>query len=254
MHKISVIVPTYNRHKYLRNLLGCFLSQTYPEIELLICDDSDEPSTYLKAVSKEYPNIYYAHVPMRMTIGAKRNLLIRMASGDFIAQFDDDDYYAPNYLEVMLANLQQQEVDFITLSRWFAYAIEDDCFAYWETDRFGQFIYEVGVDGVRQVAHHMTTPNFIFGTLWGFGFSYFFKREVFEQVQFPDVNFAEDYYFYLQLKDVGFTSGHFPDEQGLVLHLLHPQSTSKIFPQYLLPSGLMPLIFPTIKSFLQKLE
>lgn len=254
MQKISVIVPTYNRHKYLRNMLGCFLSQTYPNIELLICDDSDEPSTYLKAVSREYPNIYYAHVPMRMTIGAKRNLLIRMASGDFIAQFDDDDYYAPNYLEAMMFHLQQQNVDFITLSRWFAYSVEHDCFAYWATDYFGQFIYQVGLEGVIQVLHEHTSPNFIEGTLWGFGFSYFFKKEIFEQVQFQDINFAEDYYFHCQLNDYGFKSGYFPDEQGLVLHLLHPQSTSQIYPQYLLPSGIMPTFFPNIKTFLQKLE
>ena len=40
-----------------------------------------------------------------MKVSAKRNWLCERASAPVIAQFDDDDYYAPNYLAVMLKPL-----------------------------------------------------------------------------------------------------------------------------------------------------
>jgi hypothetical protein len=42
-----------------------------------------------------------------MLVSAKRNWLCERASAPAIAQFDDDDYYAPHYLATMLARLGQ---------------------------------------------------------------------------------------------------------------------------------------------------
>lgn len=37
---VSVLIPAYNRPRYLREALQCALDQTYKNIEIIICDDS----------------------------------------------------------------------------------------------------------------------------------------------------------------------------------------------------------------------
>ena len=62
----------------------------------------------------------YTHVTERLTIGEKRNRLIAASSGQVIVHFDDDDYYAPCYVEWMLRQLGDH--DLVKLVGWFAYA------------------------------------------------------------------------------------------------------------------------------------
>jgi len=245
VEKISVIVPTYNRESYLQNLIRFFLDQTYSNKELLIADDSDKPCSMMPELCREHSEIKYFYQAKRQTIGEKRNQLLQVASGELIAQFDDDDYYAPQYLETMHQTLLGSASDFLTLSRWFAYSAPLNIFAYWETDRRFPLHYRVSSSDVRIVSTEPHPPDFIEINLFGFGFSYFFRRRVFESVQYAPMNCGEDYNFYCKLVQQGFKTMTVPDETGLVLHLLHQSNTSLILPQYLLPTGLLSRFFDT---------
>jgi hypothetical protein len=45
---------------------------------------------------------------------------------------------------------------------------------------------------------------------------------------------------------------HFPDDEGLALHILHGNNTSRAFPQYLLPPVLMHHFFPhKLRAYLE---
>jgi glycosyltransferase involved in cell wall biosynthesis len=248
METISVIVPTYNRQQYLPKLVSCFVAQTCQHKELLIGDDSQQPCEWLVQLARETDNIHYFHFPQRMTIGAKRNWLAKQATGDLIAQFDDDDDYAPGYLAFMSHQLKQSGYDFLTLSRWFCYATALKLFCYWETDRVSSSHYRVASDGVTSIQLDVTNltamETFIQNNLWGYGFSYVYRKAVLETVQFPDQNFGEDFAFYTQLKAMDFNTGCVADEEGLVLHMMHAANTSVIFPQYILPHGLRHRFFP----------
>src|SRR3954471_5913053 len=101
--KVSVVTPTFGREKYLPGLLACFAAQTHTDRELLILDDSPAPSTFFGGLADS--RVRYVHSKERLTIGEKRNRLVEMATGEVIASFDDDDYYAPGYLTAMLDGL-----------------------------------------------------------------------------------------------------------------------------------------------------
>jgi hypothetical protein len=45
--------------------------------------------------------------------------MVREATGEVIAQFDDDDYYAPDYVATMLARLGTS--DLVKLSGWYLF-------------------------------------------------------------------------------------------------------------------------------------
>ena len=102
---VSVICPTYNRRKFLPNLLNQFLSQTYPQenMELIIVDDSPESN---EDIIPKQSNIKYHYVEEKMMLGKKRNYINSLASGDIIVCFDDDDFYAPERVAHAVQRLQ----------------------------------------------------------------------------------------------------------------------------------------------------
>ncbi len=94
-------MPTRGRQEMARQAVEVFLSQTYEHKELWILDDSDCLSF------NESPNdgrIHYAR-HAGGSIPAKRNLLTRMATGEFIMNIDSDDWSAPERMEYQLKEL-----------------------------------------------------------------------------------------------------------------------------------------------------
>lgn len=92
---VSVICPTYNRHRFLPILIYQFQYQQYPKdkMELIILDDSPEPYANIEEFVREDPRIRYIHHPEKCIIPKKRNMLNDLAKGDIIVAFDDDDFY-----------------------------------------------------------------------------------------------------------------------------------------------------------------
>lgn len=105
---VSCIMPTNGRPDWVRQSIRYFQRQTYPARELVIVDNGrgscerDLPCD---------PRIRYVHRPQRMTIGAMRNLACEMARGDFIAHWDDDDWYGPERLAVQVAPIAAGAAD-----------------------------------------------------------------------------------------------------------------------------------------------
>ena len=98
--KITIICPTYNRPERHANLYAVFNHQNYSDKELLVMDDSAEKSPFFAELQDD--RVTYLHLTSSSTIGHKRNLMADIAKGEVIAHFDDDDYYAPDYLQTML--------------------------------------------------------------------------------------------------------------------------------------------------------
>jgi glycosyltransferase involved in cell wall biosynthesis len=127
---VSIITPTYGRDALLRAVCGVVLRQTRADFEWLILDDSPEPSAFFAAPPD--PRIRYVHRPgPRLSIGAKRNWLVDNARAEIIAQFDDDDYYAPDCLARMTESLRPG-IDLVKLSAWFVYSRVYERLGYWD--------------------------------------------------------------------------------------------------------------------------
>src|SRR5688572_16721881 len=106
---VSIITPSFGRHALLEAQHRIVAAQTVSDFEWLILDDSAEPSAYFTRLDD--PRVRYTHDPQRMIVAAKRNWLCERSVAPVIAQFDDDDYYAPHYLATMLARLDQAKAD-----------------------------------------------------------------------------------------------------------------------------------------------
>lgn len=120
---ISCIMPTRGRTELALQAVRYFQAQDYPRLELVIVDDAGSD---LGSRLPPDPRIRWQAVPPGMSIGAKRNLAVQHARGEIVAQWDDDDWYAPQRLRVQAAPILGGRADvtalradvFFDLERW----------------------------------------------------------------------------------------------------------------------------------------
>jgi glycosyltransferase involved in cell wall biosynthesis len=100
----SVIIPNYNKERYVAAAIRSVLAQTISEIEVIVVDDgsTDDSARRIADVAAEDQRVRYHRRSGRLGAGAARNLGIRMAKGDLIALLDSDDLYSPDKLEKQL--------------------------------------------------------------------------------------------------------------------------------------------------------
>ena len=117
--RISVLIPTYNRRKFLPLLMSNLRHMDYPKdlMEICISDDGKE-----SLFPDDFP---YEHVfsPMKvkyeritdrhLSIGEKRNRLVKMSSNKIVANMDDDDLYLPSYLRYAVSVLTNYKVGIV---------------------------------------------------------------------------------------------------------------------------------------------
>jgi len=99
---VSVIIPTYNRSKYLKIAIESVLEQTHTNFELLILDNCSNDNT--REVISKYSDIRIKSITHLANIGPFANWLYGMhwSKGQFFTILGDDDFYRPNFLEVRI--------------------------------------------------------------------------------------------------------------------------------------------------------
>ena len=239
---VSIITPTLNRHALLKAQHGYLLAQSEQDFEWLILDDGPEPSVYFAQISD--PRIRYHHLAgPKMRVSAKRNWLCERAGAAVIAQFDDDDYYAPDYLAAMLNRLTESGADITKLSAWFVYSVQLKRLGWWDTASTLGLHFTFGPEPVLNAFFNKEAPDTMKNNYAGYGFSYVFKKSMWEKAPFPHVEYASDYGFVAAALAKGCRLDHFADTQGLCLHVLRKDNMSKSFPQYLLPDFMLAKLF-----------
>ncbi len=106
--KVSVIIPAYNRGRYIRQTVESVLNQTYTNIELIVIDDGSTDDT--RDVLEGYGDrIIMLEHEGRQNRGqsASINLGLDHASGEYLAILDSDDYWEPDKIESQVGYLQQ---------------------------------------------------------------------------------------------------------------------------------------------------
>lgn len=114
--KFSIITPSYNQGKYIKNTLDSVLSlQSSCSVEHIVVDggSKDETVSILKEYSQKYPNLVWNSCPDRGQSDAI-NKGLKLASGEIISYINSDDYYLPNVLNKVLYIFEKYpEVDFV---------------------------------------------------------------------------------------------------------------------------------------------
>lgn len=124
-------------------------------------DHGPHPSGFFSGISDG--RVSYIHRPDdglgADALGAKRNALnsmARAAGAFFIAQFDDDDVYLPDYLARTIHALHSCHADLVNLA----------CFTHWDAVDDVLYRYRVADDAIA--GHHARK--------WGYGFTFVYRR------------------------------------------------------------------------------
>jgi len=115
--KFTIIITAYKRYNAIKTLLYSLLAQTYNNFDLIIIHDGfDRLHIDTMAEFLQYPNIMYFQTPIRYNNWGMslRNIGISLATGDFIINTNDDNYYTPNWLEELNSAIESdQNINFV---------------------------------------------------------------------------------------------------------------------------------------------
>jgi len=191
--------------------------------ELVVVDTGLRPSPFFSSLTDA--RVKYHHLHGRgdaLTVGAKRNRAVTLASGEFVAHFDDDDLYAPPYLEEMLRAMQEGAAHAVKLRSWYTLDVASGI--------CGKLDANAGLpqplEGSRQ--RGLFTH--------GYGFSFVYRREVALRVPFYDTTWGEDLFFAYALEEAGVPVAWCSDKDFVCLHIQHADNLSRSIAQRLVPT------------------
>jgi glycosyltransferase involved in cell wall biosynthesis len=119
MPLISVIVPVYNTEKYLAECINSLTTQTYRNIEILLINDGSTDSS--EKICKQFLLMddrikYYSQT--NNGVSSARNKGLDIASGEYIAFVDSDDYVSDDFLEQLYKNIDGYDISICGLFRF----------------------------------------------------------------------------------------------------------------------------------------
>ena len=96
--KVSCLLVTGNREAFAQCAIDAYAAQTYSHKELVIVDSGNTPLDLTNRA--DVPGIRYFRALSGRTLGELRNLALSLARGEYFIQWDDDDYSAPERVQV----------------------------------------------------------------------------------------------------------------------------------------------------------
>ena len=231
---VSCIMPTRGRAVWVQQAVRYFQRQDYPERELIIVDerptDTGRPDEAEEALASAIracgDSVRYIRLEPGLTIGAKRNRACELARGEIVAQWDDDDWYAPDRLRRQVAPILAGEADITGLEAGVFFELAP--WRFWRcTPALHRRLFAADVHG---------------GTL-------VFRRDVWaRQAHYPNVSLAEDAYFLRTALRHGARLKKLANE-GSFVYLRHGQNAWN-FPcgQYVDPAGWLAAPEPSLPT------
>lgn len=106
---LTIIIPSFNYGRYLRESLDSILSQDFEDYEVLLMDDgsTDETPVIAQSYAEKYPHIRYCRRVNNLGIFATAEEGRCLANGKYLHFFSADDRYLPQFLSKSIQCLQE---------------------------------------------------------------------------------------------------------------------------------------------------
>lgn len=112
IHKVSVIIPVYKVEKELDRCIQSVMQQTYQNLEIILVDDGspDQCPQMCDTYQKKDTRIKVIH-KKNGGLSSARNAALDIASGEYIAFVDSDDWIALDFIETLVHNAEKENAD-----------------------------------------------------------------------------------------------------------------------------------------------
>jgi len=100
---VSIYIPAYNAKEFIIQAIDSALAQTYPNIEVCVCDDWSTDKTF-QLITSHYANNSRVKIcrTRNKGISAASRAAVALSTGEYIGQLDADDVLLPNAVETLL--------------------------------------------------------------------------------------------------------------------------------------------------------
>ena len=112
MDLVSIIIPVYGVEQYLDRCVRSVVNQSYTHLEIILVDDgsTDQCPAICDAWANRDSRIQVIHKP-NGGLSSARNAGLDVATGEFIAFVDSDDYVEPDYIAAMVRAAEDKHAD-----------------------------------------------------------------------------------------------------------------------------------------------
>ena len=180
---ISVIVPVYNVAQYLSQCVSSILSQDYGDLEVILIDDgsTDASGEICDQYAAKDSRVRVIHQKNGGAAAAK-NAGLRLASGDYLAFADSDDYLEPGAYGFLMKTLLETNAD----------AVQGSFREVYRNRAEEQHIRGETLEGYDYLLRF--PKDFSCALLW----NKLYRREIFDGVFFEEGHKIDDEYFTYQ--------------------------------------------------------
>ena len=203
---ISIIVPFYNTEKYIEQCLTSIQGQTFSNFECLMIDDGSSDSS--REIASKFLSDSRFKLLNKEHIGfpQAKNLGLDNAKGDYICFIDSDDFVDEYYLECLYSTLMKTNTD---ISCCALYSFRNDATPKINKDASVKIFKES-----RMLELFLSCSTFMWNKLY--------KREIFDNMRFDDVEALSDtmicYKLFERAKSVSFIN------KILIYHRVHNEN------------------------------
>lgn len=193
--KLTIIIPVYNKIRYLAGLLKQVRVQTFRDFECLLIDDGSTDGS--GAVCDEFAGLdtrfRVFHIP-NGGVSHARNVGLDAAEGEYITFIDGDDGVRPDYLETLIRCLEESHAQMLISG-------------YEKVTADGTLVRTVTPACTGTVCFQELLPGFAQeqrdSGLYGCCVAKVFPRALIQNIRFDEsLKLAEDFDFYLKLYEI----------------------------------------------------
>jgi len=132
---VSIVLPTYNGEKFIKDSIESILSQTYTNWELIVVNDcsSDNTLKIIEEYAKKDSRINIVINSTNLKLPASLNVGFSYAKGDYYTWTSDDNMFRDDALEIMVNYLEKNkkidliscDINFVAEDQSFLYVLSD---------------------------------------------------------------------------------------------------------------------------------
>lgn len=177
---VSVIVSTLREHN-MNNILNNYKNQLYPNKELIIILNNNSISLEKWQNNfKKYPDVKIFRLDQSKSLGECLNFGVSQSKYGYISKFDDDDYYAQNYLIDLMNTFKYTDAHIVGKKTYFVFLKEENLLL------------------LRYAGNENRYVNFVSGS------GFIAKKSIFKKISFISENKGEDTIFFIDARKLGF--------------------------------------------------